>query len=140
MSKVNKAIFVILCFAALFLLGYILPDLSAPPKIMVENADIVIISDVSYGARGDGDGAASAYAEYQFGTDGDNHRLNINRASVSQLSALDGIGDTLAQRIVDYRDKNGDFKSTRDILNVKGIGETKYNKFKDYITVGGEQG
>ena len=140
MSRTNKIIACILCFAALFALGSIVPDLSAPPDIMVENADTVIISDVSSGARDDGDDAAAAYADYQFGTDSNNHRLNINRASLSQLSALDGIGDTLAQRIVDYREKNGDFKSTRDILRVKGIGETKYNKFKDYITVGGEQG
>lgn len=140
MSRANKIIACVFCFVALFGLGYILPDMSAPPKIRVENADMVITSSVSITETKGDKATASVYTNYQFARGSDNHRLNINRASASQLSSLDGIGGTLAQRIVDYREKNGDFKSIRDILKVKGIGETKYNKFKDYITVGGEQG
>lgn len=140
MSRIDKIIAGIFCFGAFLCLGYILPDLSAPPDIRVENADMVIISDVSVVGHEDGKNTASVYANYQFGKDADNQRLNINHATATQLSALEGIGDTLAQRIIDYREKNGDFRSIRDILKVKGIGETKYSKFKDYITVGGEQG
>jgi comEA protein len=63
--------------------------------------------------------------------------ININTASLAQLDSLPGIGTTYAQRIIDYRSLHGGFKSTHDIVQVKGIGEGTYTKIKDQITVGG---
>lgn len=62
--------------------------------------------------------------------------VNINTASASELSSgLKGVGDTLAKRIVDYREKNGKFKTIEDIKKVSGIGDKKFENIKDSITV-----
>jgi competence ComEA-like helix-hairpin-helix protein len=63
-------------------------------------------------------------------------KLNINSASADQLTALPGIGPSYAQRIVEYREKNGPFHRVEDILNVRGIGEKTFEKIRDRITIG----
>lgn len=64
-------------------------------------------------------------------------KVNINTATKEQLAdALDGIGDTLAQRIVEYRESHGGFDSIEEIMNVSGIGEKRYAAIKDHITIG----
>ena len=62
-------------------------------------------------------------------------RVDINRAGVWLLEALPGIGETLAQRIVDYRQQNGPFHNIHEIVKVAGIGTTTYEQIKDLITV-----
>jgi len=62
-------------------------------------------------------------------------KIDINRAEPWLLEALPGIGEVLAQRIVDYRSENGPFKRIEDLLKVSGIGEATFEKIKDYITV-----
>lgn len=62
-------------------------------------------------------------------------KIDINTASVAEFQTLKGIGETIAQRIVDYREKNGFFKSTEDLMNTKGIGKTTFENIKDKITV-----
>lgn len=64
-----------------------------------------------------------------------NGRLDINRASVEELTTLPGIGPSLAQRIVDYREQNGSFSSVEELCNVNGIGEKRLNAILEYITV-----
>lgn len=61
--------------------------------------------------------------------------VNINTASLDELQTLDLIGESKAQNIIDYREKNGGFKTISDIMNVEGIGEGIYEKIKDRITV-----
>lgn len=61
--------------------------------------------------------------------------VNINTASLEELSTLNGIGVSIAQRILDYRNINGLFTKTEDIKNVSGIGEKLYEKIKDNITI-----
>ena len=63
-------------------------------------------------------------------------KININTASAEELTALQGIGETLSERIVEYRETNGDFSSIEDVMNVNGIGESRFFSIKDYITVG----
>lgn len=61
--------------------------------------------------------------------------VNINTAGVDELIKLNGIGETKAQAIIDYRNENGAFSSIDEITNVKGIGEKIFEKIKDNITV-----
>jgi len=62
-------------------------------------------------------------------------KIDINRAEPWLLEALPGIGEVLAQRILDYRSENGPFRRIEDLLKVSGIGTATFEKIKDYITV-----
>lgn len=61
--------------------------------------------------------------------------VNINKAGKEELQTLPGIGASLAERIVEYRNQNGKFASKEDIKNVNGIGESKFENIKEFITV-----
>ena len=63
-------------------------------------------------------------------------KIDINRAEPWLLEALPGIGTTLAQRIVDYRQHSGAFRSTSDLLKVNGMGTNTYQRIEGLITVG----
>ncbi|MCR4557722.1 MAG: helix-hairpin-helix domain-containing protein [Saccharofermentans sp.] len=60
--------------------------------------------------------------------------VNINTATETELKSLPGIGDVTAKAIIDYR-KSKPFEKPEDIKNVTGIGDSKYNRIKDYICV-----
>ena len=62
-------------------------------------------------------------------------KIDINRAEVWLLMALPGIGETLAQRIVDYRQQNGPFRNTKELTRVAGIGTATYERIIHLITV-----
>ena len=66
---------------------------------------------------------------------GENEKVNINTASQSELDGLPGIGDSIAKRIIDYREQNGNFKSIEELKEVKGIGEAKFEEIKDRVTI-----
>jgi competence protein ComEA len=61
--------------------------------------------------------------------------LNLNTATVAQLETLPGIGKSTAERILEYRDKNGGFKKIEDLMNVRGIGEKNFLKLKPLVAV-----
>ncbi len=62
-------------------------------------------------------------------------KVNINTASAAELEKLPGIGPTLAQRIVEYREKNGPFRKVEDLRKVKGIGERKFRELRERVEV-----
>ncbi len=62
-------------------------------------------------------------------------QLNLNTATQTQLEALPGIGASMAQRIIEYRQKSGGFKKVEDLMNVRGVGEKNFLKLKPLITV-----
>lgn len=64
-----------------------------------------------------------------------NKLVNINTAGIKELTTLTGIGEAKAQKIIDYRNANGLFKSIEEITNVSGIGKATYEKFKANITI-----
>ena len=61
--------------------------------------------------------------------------VNVNTATVTDLDTLPGIGPAIAQRIIDWREQNGEFGSIDDLKNVSGIGESLFGKIKDHVTV-----
>lgn len=63
-----------------------------------------------------------------------NGKININTASLSELKSLPGIGETYAKRIIEYRE-NSPFTSIEQITYIKGIGEKKFEKLKDFIEI-----
>lgn len=63
--------------------------------------------------------------------------VNINTAGVEELSLLPRVGATVAQRIIDFRQENGNFKSPEDLLLVRGIGEKTYERMAAYVSVSG---
>jgi competence protein ComEA len=62
-------------------------------------------------------------------------KIDLNRAEAWLLEALPDVGETLAQRIIDYRQTNGGFHNITEITNVEGIGPSTYEQIKDLITV-----
>ena len=62
-------------------------------------------------------------------------KININKATAEELTSLSGIGEAKALAIIEYRETNGAFRETADIMKVSGIGEALYNKIKDDIDV-----
>lgn len=65
----------------------------------------------------------------------DSNKVNINNATIEDLDKLPGIGEATANKIINYRKENGDFKSIEELKNVNGIGSKKYEQIKDEITL-----
>lgn len=61
--------------------------------------------------------------------------VNLNAASLEELTRLPGIGPVLAQRIVDYRQVYGKFSALEELKEVAGIGEKRFRELEDYLTV-----
>lgn len=62
-------------------------------------------------------------------------KININTADAKQLEQLNGIGEKMAQRIIEYRTANGEFKQIEDIMKIQGIGKQTFETLKDDICI-----
>ena len=60
--------------------------------------------------------------------------INLNTATIDQLASLPGVGPKTAERILEYRTKNGGFKKIEELMNVKGIGEKSFLKIKPLVS------
>ncbi len=67
------------------------------------------------------------------GESAEKYFININTATADELDTLEGIGEALAKRIIDYRKSHGDFETTQDLTNVPGIGEKSLERIEEYI-------
>jgi competence protein ComEA len=76
-------------------------------------------------------GAARAAGGGQLGAAG--AKLSLAQASQEQLEELDGIGPTLAKRILEYRDENGGFRSVDELKEVEGIGEKRFESLREAV-------
>ena len=61
--------------------------------------------------------------------------VNINKATQTELETLPGIGPSLALKIINYRKENGEFSSIEELKNISGIGDSKFEEIKKYITI-----
>ena len=100
--------------------------------------------DLSSGAGGGGSGSSGSSANGgsgggETGTPGavgmSGGKININTADVILLQQLTGVGPVTAQKIVDYREQNGNFSSIEELKNVSGIGEKTFEKMRDDVTI-----
>ncbi len=73
------------------------------------------------------------YAERSEADEVINDKININTASAELLDELNGIGESTAKRIIEYREQNGPFKTIENIMDVSGIGQKTFEGFKDKI-------
>ena len=97
----------------------------------VEDGQKIIIPEKGSDSAAAAEGLSSASAGY---TEADSGLVNINSASADELKTLNGIGDAIAERIIQYRETRA-FRSKEDIMSVDGIGSKIYDKIKDDITV-----
>jgi competence protein ComEA len=97
-------------------------NLAAP---LTDGAQILVPRDVPVGAAGAGVSSSGGPAQL----------VNVNTAGADELEALPGIGEVIAQRIVDYRTENGPFASVDDLEDVSGIGEAILGDIRDLVTV-----
>lgn len=115
-------------------LAYVLEDgqkIYIPNKNEKLEAGAYIISDSGNNVLvEDGKGSNTTTS-----TKGVNEKVNINSANQTELETLPGIGPSLAQRIIEYREANGNFEKIEDVQNVKGIGDSKYSNIKEKICI-----
>lgn len=97
----------------------------------VEDGQKIIIPEKGSDSAAAAEGLSSASAGY---TEAESGLVNINSASADELKTLNGIGDAIAERIIQYRATRA-FRSKEDIMSVDGIGSKIYEKIKDNITV-----
>lgn len=91
-------------------------------KLMIPTKD-----EVKNGLVADNSDSTNSY--------GSNGLININKATKEELKTIPGIGEKVAGKIIDYREKNGDFACIEDIMKVAGIKDKLFSKIKEYITV-----
>lgn len=98
--------------------------------IKVPEKSMAVLAGNAGNRQGNGNAGSKSSGEA-----GGNTLVNINQGDVTELQRLKGIGPSMAQRIIDYRNENGLFQAPEDLQKVKGIGPAKYAKLKDQVTL-----
>lgn len=117
--------------------GGLLPEADANAvnlAVVLEDEEHYIVpakGDINVGQNADGKAQSTGLAGESAGT----KKININTADKTELMQLPNVGEKTAERIISYREKNGEFKTIDDIKNVSGIGDKKFDGFKDSIDV-----
>ena len=115
--KILKRYYILIFICAL-VLGLLIRDISTSKFAVIKTSE-----------------AYAPEETQRYETDETEEKVNINTASKRLLMTLDGIGEKMSERIIEYRNENGDFETIQDIMKVSGIGYDTFLKLKDYITV-----
>ena len=135
-EKILIIVALTLCAGILFYNAFFIPQISIPSVIYVDANENSESSTSSKSNEETFEESTSNEKENSPNDQGEStSKVNINTATVGELEKLDGIGPSIAQRIVDFRNANGKFLSIDEIKNVSGIGEKTFEKFKDDICV-----
>ncbi len=116
--------------AAALCIGFYLGQTHAPYRVGVQKTEaeaVVERTDAAQAAVPQEEQAAPAEMAEQ---------IDLNTATAEELQRLPGVGEVIAERIIAYRTACGGFLNTEQLMEVSGIGEAKYEKLKDHITVG----
>ncbi len=124
----KQAVFVSLVLALVFLAALLLWALCFAPAGQLRMAACPATQSALMTGGDDSSGTATELLPGEL--------VNINTATAQQLQRLPGIGETLSEAIVAYREANGDFQQTEDIMDVPGIGQGRFSAIADNITVG----
>jgi len=62
-------------------------------------------------------------------------QIDLNKASTEELTTIPGVGEALARRIIEFREKEGPFRRVEDLMKVKGIGEKSFQKMRSHVKV-----
>jgi competence protein ComEA len=98
---------------------------------ILQDEECVIIHKI--GEQNQIDLAVPLGSDFKINTE--SKKININKASIEELSTLYGVGEVKAKAIIEYREKNGGFKSIEDLGNVDGIGSKTVDKLRDKVDI-----
>lgn len=79
--------------------------------------------------------AAQAEGKAQAPAGSPARQVDLNKASAEELATVPGIGPSLAQRIIEFREKEGPYRRIEDLMKVKGIGEKSFQKLRQHVKV-----
>ncbi len=102
---------------------------------VVQDGEQILVASVHDLQPQEAAAASSATPATASGQDAQNAKVNINTANSSELQTISGIGESKAKKIIDYREKNGPFRSIEELTNVSGIGDKTLESIKDAICV-----
>jgi competence protein ComEA len=125
-EKLKERIGVIL-LAAIFLLAGIV--LIRDKEVPIKEGNTAATKEENHSTE------AQAPQTKTTGVETKSEKININTASIEDLDTLPGIGEVTAQKIIDYRTQKGRFKTVDEIKEVNGIGEAKFEKIKELISI-----
>ena len=108
------------------------PESINQAQMAQDGEQILVLTKEEFQAQG----VPQTQAAGQSPAQGQEGKVNINTADETQLQTLSGIGQSRAEAIIEYREKNGGFSSVEEIMNVDGIKEGIFEKIKDEIVVG----
>ncbi|OUO79905.1 hypothetical protein B5F53_05460 [Blautia sp. An249] len=108
------------------------PESINQAQMAQDGEQILVLTKEEFQAQGMSQPQAAGQSPAQ----GQEGKVNINTADETQLQTLSGIGQSRAEAIIEYREKNGGFSSVEEIMNVDGIKEGIFEKIKDEIVVG----